>query len=94
MKALARSVKSMSGLDLLYKVVLKWGDPGKVQVRSSMALLQLTWREAKQEYHMTDITDWLDKLMTAQHELAEAEQAIRDEVFFTMVIDSWARLST
>ena len=54
-----------------------------------MALLQLTWREAKHKYHMTNITDWLNKLMTAQHKLAEAEQAIRDEVFFMMVIDSF-----
>ena len=82
-------VKSMSGLDLLYKAVLKWGDPGKVQVRSNMGLMQLTWKEAKDEYRMTDITDWLDKLMTARHEVAEGDQAIGDEVFFTMLIDSF-----
>ena len=35
-----------------------------------MALLQLTRKEAKHEYHMTNITDWLNKPMTAQHELA------------------------
>ena len=56
-----------------------------------MALLQLTWKEAKHEYHMTNLADWLDKLMTARHELAEleAKQAIGDEVFFTTVLDSF-----
>ena len=54
-----------------------------------MALLQLTWKEAKREYHMMNLTDWLNKLMTAQHELAEAKQAIGDEVFFSMVLDSF-----
>ena len=37
MKELACSVKSMSGLELLYKAVLKWGDP--VRTRSAQAWL-------------------------------------------------------
>ena len=89
MKELAQSVKSTSGLDLLYKTVLKWGNPGKNQVRSNMALLQLRWKEAKHEDHMTNLAGCLDKLMTARHELAEAKQAIGHEVFFTMVLDSF-----
>ena len=80
MKELARSVKSISGIDLLYEAVLKWGDPSKSQVRSSMALLLLTWKEAKHEYHMMNLADWLGKLMTAQHELGVAGQAIGDKV--------------
>ena len=54
-----------------------------------MALLQLTWKEAKHKYHTTNLADWLDKRMTARHELRVAKQAIGDEVFFTMVLDSF-----
>ena len=54
-----------------------------------MALLQLTWKEAKHEYHMTNLADWLNKLMTARHELGVAGQTIGDEVFLTMVLDSF-----
>ena len=57
MKELARLVKSVLGIDLLYKVVLKWGEPSKNQVCSSMALLQLTWKEVKHQYHMTILAD-------------------------------------
>ena len=79
----------MLGIDLLYKAVLKWGAPGKKQVRSNVALLQLTQKEAKHEYHMTNLADWLDNLLTARHELGVAKQAIEDEVFFATVLDSF-----
>ena len=97
MKDLARSVKSMLGIDLQFCAVLKWGEPGKNQVRSKMALLQLTWKETKKGSHgrrrrrsiTTNLADWLDKLMTARYELEVAGQAIGDKVFFTMVLDSF-----
>ena len=82
-------MKSISGIDLLYEAVLKWGDPSKSQVRSSMALLLLTWKEAKHEYQMTNLADWLDKQMAARHESGVPKQATGDEVFFLKVLGSF-----
>ena len=88
MKILAARVGNLRGIDLLYAAIIKWTMPGRTQVRSHMAVLQTPWKEAKRLHRVTTVSDWVDKMLTAQSWLEEAGQALGDRVMYDFIIDS------
>ena len=88
MKILAARVGNLRGIDLLYAAIIKWTMPGCTQVRSHMAVLQTLWKEAKRLHRVTTVSDWVDKMLTAQSRLEEAGQALGDRVMYDFIIDS------